>query len=70
VLWGELTGRSLDAATVAYYEIFAGVRFSVVMIRLATLFADFELVPTEANMALNNPVVNLTEMLLGQQTGR
>ncbi len=56
------TGR--DARDLFFYEVFAGLRFCVIMARLADLLADFELVPAEADMANNNIVTRLTAALL------
>ena len=41
--WAAATGRSTDA--LAYYELFAGLRFTVVMLRMGRLLADIGLVP-------------------------
>jgi aminoglycoside phosphotransferase (APT) family kinase protein len=50
-----------------FYEIFAGLRFAVVMIRIATLVADFGLMPVEAGeeMAANNAVTRVLAEMLG-----
>jgi hypothetical protein len=47
--------------------MFAGLRFAVVMIRIATLVAGFGLMPTEASedMAANNAVTRVLADLLG-----
>jgi aminoglycoside phosphotransferase (APT) family kinase protein len=57
------SGRA--ARDLFFYEVFAGLRFCVIMARLADLLADFELVPPEADMANNNIVTRLTAALLG-----
>ena len=41
--WGAATGRSADA--LPYYELFAGLRFTVIMLRMGRLLADMGLVP-------------------------
>jgi aminoglycoside phosphotransferase (APT) family kinase protein len=47
-----------------FYEVFAGLRFAVVMMRLATLLEEFELVPDATEMETNNSVTRvLAEML-------
>jgi len=56
------TGRA--ARDLFFYEVFAGLRFCVIMARLADLLADFELVPAEADLANNNIVTRLTAALL------
>ena len=55
-------GRDLE-----FYEIFAGLRFAVVMIRIATLVTDFGLMPVEAGeeMAANNAVTRVLAEMLG-----
>lgn len=47
-----------------FYEIFAGLRFGVVMMRLATLLREFELLPAESDMAQNNTVTQNLAVLL------
>ncbi len=41
--WSAGTGRSADALD--YYELFAGLRFTVIMLRMGRLLADIGLVP-------------------------
>lgn len=55
------------ARDLEFYEIFAGLRFAVVMIRIATLIADFGLMPVDASeeMAANNAVTRVLADLLG-----
>lgn len=47
------------------YEVFAGLRFAVVMMRLATLLADFEILPADNDMAVNNAVTRVLADMLG-----
>jgi aminoglycoside phosphotransferase (APT) family kinase protein len=56
------TARDLD-----FYERFAGLRFAVIMVRIATLVAEFGLMPPEAavEMAANNAVTRALAELLG-----
>lgn len=61
-LWQEQTG--LVAADLEFYEIFAGLRFAVVMMRLAQMFQEWE-VPVDPHMETDNPVTRLLAMLLG-----
>jgi aminoglycoside phosphotransferase (APT) family kinase protein len=56
------SGRA--ARDLFFYEVFAGLRFCVIMARLADLLADFELVPAEADMANNNIVTRLVAAML------
>ena len=50
--WMHATGRSIDALD--YYELFAGLRFTVIMLRMGKLLAKMGLVPAE--FAYDNPV--------------
>ena len=55
-------GRDLD-----FYEVFAGLRFAVVMLRIAALIAGFGIMPPEGavEMATNNAVTRVLADLLG-----
>ena len=63
--WERRTG--LRATNLEFYEVFAGLRFAVVMIRIATLVTEFGLMPIEAgeDMAANNAVTRVLADLLG-----
>jgi aminoglycoside phosphotransferase (APT) family kinase protein len=54
------------ARDLAFYEVFAGLRFAVVMVRIATLVTAFGLMPPEgaAEMAGNNAVTRVLADLL------
>jgi aminoglycoside phosphotransferase (APT) family kinase protein len=52
--------RDLD-----FYEVFAGLRFAVVMMRLKTLLVEFEIMPPDTDMAVNNAVTRVLADLLG-----
>ena len=52
-----LSGTS--AEHVAYYEILAGMRFTVILIRLGRQMKHYEVMPEEANFEIDNPVSNL-----------
>jgi aminoglycoside phosphotransferase (APT) family kinase protein len=58
-----LMGRS--AEHLDYYEVFAGFRFAVVMIRVIAMAVAFELLPPDTDMGTNNIVTTL----LGRQLG-
>ena len=58
--WAAATGRS--AAAFAYYELFAGLRFTVIMLRMGKLLADMGLVPPE--FAYDNLISQALERLL------
>ena len=54
------TARDLE-----FYEIFAGLRFAVVMMRLKTLFVEFEILPADTDMAVNSAVTRVLADMLG-----
>lgn len=53
----ERSGNS--AENVAYYEVLAGMRFSVILIRLAKQMKHYEFLPEDSNFEVDNPVSNL-----------
>jgi hypothetical protein len=53
----ELTGSTPH--DIEFYEVFAGLRFAVVMMRIAALVVDFELLPSDTDMGTNNMVTRL-----------
>ena len=58
----ELTGFELDH--LGYYQVFAGLRFAVIMARLAGMLIDYELLPPDSDMPTNNiPTQLLAKML-------
>ncbi len=59
----KASGRA--ARDIEFYEVFAGLRFAVVMMRLAVLLAEFELLPADSDMAENNAVTRVLADLLG-----
>jgi aminoglycoside phosphotransferase (APT) family kinase protein len=48
-----------------YYEIFAGTRLAIIMVRAAHMMINSGLLPPDATMALNNPASQLVAKLLG-----
>ncbi len=58
----ELTGRS--TVNIEYYEVLAGMRFSVIMIALAQQMKHHGVLPEEAEFETNNPVSNLHRLQL------
>lgn len=56
------TGRA--ARDLFFYEVFAGLRFSVIMARLSGLLAEFEILPVDNDLATNNIPTRLTAALL------
>jgi aminoglycoside phosphotransferase (APT) family kinase protein len=65
--WSELTGRTVDPATLHFYLVWAGIRFGIVMMRLGTLFKLFGLLPEEVPMESQNPVLDLLRALLHEE---
>jgi aminoglycoside phosphotransferase (APT) family kinase protein len=59
----ELTGWK--AHDIEFYEVFAGLRFAVVMMRVAAMVVEFELLPTDTDMGTNNIVTRLLAAKLG-----
>jgi len=59
----ELTGSTPH--DIEFYEVFAGLRFAVVMMRIAALVVDFELLPSDTDMGTNNMVTRLLAAKLG-----
>jgi aminoglycoside phosphotransferase (APT) family kinase protein len=59
--WQSRTG--LKAADLEFYEVFAGFRFAVVMIRLAQMAEEWGL-PVPPDMETNNPVTHVLAHLL------
>ena len=57
-----VSGRA--ARDLDFYEVFAGFRFAVVMMRLANLLVGFELLPPDTDMAENNAVTRVLAELL------
>lgn len=60
--WQDLTGRSADL--VDYYTVFAGVRFGVIMLRLAQIMVGFDILPIGSDFERNNTAVQFLEKLL------
>lgn len=59
----ELTGHRVR--DIEYYEVFAGTRLAILMVRAAHMMIAAGLLPPEATMALNNPASQLVAKLLG-----
>jgi aminoglycoside phosphotransferase (APT) family kinase protein len=60
--WSELTGY--DAPDLHWHEVFAGIRFGVVMERLATLGKSIGMIPVDYPMELDNAVTRILANLL------
>lgn len=59
----RITGHTVR--DIHYYEVFAGVRLSILMVRAAHMMISMGLLPADATMALNNPALQLVAKLLG-----
>ncbi len=57
------TARDLE-----FYEVFGGLRFAVVMMRLGALLTEFEILPTDTDMADNNAVTRVLADMLGLES--
>ncbi len=58
----QLTGRRADS--LHYYEIFAGFRFAVIMMRVAQMMVEYEVLPPDSDLETNNIVTQLLDRLL------
>jgi aminoglycoside phosphotransferase (APT) family kinase protein len=58
----ELTGHPVR--DIGYYEVFAGTRLAIIMVRAAHMMIDAGLLGPEATMAVNNPASQLVATLL------
>ena len=58
----KITGVELK--DIDYYEVFAGTRLAIIMVRAAHMMIAAGLLPPEAPMALNNPASQLVAKLL------
>jgi aminoglycoside phosphotransferase (APT) family kinase protein len=58
----QTSGRT--ARDLHFYEVFAGLRFAIVMMRIGKLLVDFELMPADNDMAENNAVTRVLADLL------
>ena len=63
----ERVGRRVE--NLEYYEIFAGFRFGVIMIRLAQQMVEYGLMPAESDFETNNIVTRLLAKLLDTAPG-
>jgi aminoglycoside phosphotransferase (APT) family kinase protein len=61
--WEQATGRS--AAHLAYYEVFAAYRFSVIMLRVIDLAIELGYMPADATHGIDNTCSQLLAGLLG-----
>ncbi|MDT7655768.1 MAG: hypothetical protein QOF38_483 [Pseudonocardiales bacterium] len=59
----QITGHQVR--DIDYYEIFAGTRLAIIMVRAAHMMITAGLLPPDATMAVNNPASQLVAKLLG-----
>jgi aminoglycoside phosphotransferase (APT) family kinase protein len=59
----ELSGRTVE--NLHYYEVFAALRLSLLMVRTARLMKDAGYLPQESEMAIDNPASQILAELLG-----
>lgn len=64
----KLTART--AETLPYYEIFAGFRFAVIMMRAGQMMVEYEVLPPDSDLETNNMATQLLEGLLETATTR
>jgi aminoglycoside phosphotransferase (APT) family kinase protein len=60
--YSDLMGRPMK--DIFFYEIFSGFRFGVVMLRLAELLTDSDILPQESDMGTNNLATQLLATML------
>jgi aminoglycoside phosphotransferase (APT) family kinase protein len=61
--WRQLTGLATDQLD--YYQVFAGFRFAVVMMRVTQMLVLYELMPPDTDMETDNLVTKLLTSMLG-----
>jgi aminoglycoside phosphotransferase (APT) family kinase protein len=59
----KVSGRA--ARDLEFYEMFGGLRFAVVMMRIAKLLVEFEILPPDNDVAENNAVTRVLADMLG-----
>jgi len=59
----SLIGRTVG--DLEWYQVFAGFRFAVIMVRLSELLKGSDLLPPDSDMATNNLATQFTAQLLG-----
>jgi aminoglycoside phosphotransferase (APT) family kinase protein len=62
-IWERHAGRT--AANIDFHEVFAGLRFCVMMVRAAALVKAAGIVPPDSPMAHNNPGTQVLAQLIG-----
>jgi aminoglycoside phosphotransferase (APT) family kinase protein len=59
----QVSGRKTH--DLRYYEVLAGLKFTIIMAKLMGLLVEFEILPVDTDMGLNNIPSRLTAALLG-----
>jgi len=62
--WSDLTGLTASDADLRFYEMFASFRFALIMMRVIQMVVDFELLPPDTDMGINNTASQLLAKLL------
>jgi aminoglycoside phosphotransferase (APT) family kinase protein len=62
--WESRTGLSAPADQVEYYEIFAGMRFAVIMVRVANQMKYYEQLPADSDFHVNNTATGFLEKIM------
>jgi aminoglycoside phosphotransferase (APT) family kinase protein len=61
--WEAAVGRPADH--LEFYEVFAGLRFAIVMMRIAQLLVEAEMLPPDSDFERNNIVTTVLADMLG-----
>lgn len=61
--WEELTGLNARS-TLDYYEIFAGLRFAAIMVRVVRQMKHYEVLPADSTFDIDNPASQLLAKIL------
>jgi aminoglycoside phosphotransferase (APT) family kinase protein len=61
----RLLGRPVR--DLAYYEVFAALRFALIMARLGRLFIDFGLLPPDSEFPTDNTAIRLLRVILDER---
>jgi len=64
--WERLTGLSARA-TIDYYEVFAGLRFAAIMVRVSRQMKHYDVLPADSDFDINNPASQLLAKLLAEK---
>jgi aminoglycoside phosphotransferase (APT) family kinase protein len=65
--WQELTG--FEAKHLFYYEVFAALRFGIIIARIAQQMIHYGVLPEDSTFETENPVAQLLAMLLEEAGG-